>query len=193
MQTAIFVLRRIGLIVRKHLSKLEKVWYFHFLQVYRTIGMDYYYYCYHHHHRRHHKSSSYTLYFINTLYVSEKGKLQVDRLFLNIFMPTCKMYVNTTHQLLLWIRPAWSCYSRSLSAGDNGRTLSLEERSDRNDVSALGTYGNRPMSWNSSQLSIATRTRPAVSWLLGECSSTAGRKVLRAIWMQCPNSWSRFG
>jgi len=71
------------------------------------------------------------------------------------------------------IRSDKSCNSGSLSTGDDGRSLSLEQRSDRDDVSALGTYGNWSMSQYSSQLSGTARKRPDVPGLLRERSSTA--------------------
>jgi len=79
-----------------------------------------------------------------------------------------------------------------MPVGDDERSMSLEKRSDRDDVSTLGTNENWKMSRSSSKFTCNAWTRSAIPWMLRGCSDCHGSKVFRPLIVWRSHSWSRF-
>jgi len=71
-----------------------------------------------------------------------------------------------------------------LSTGNVSRSLSMEERSDGNDVSTLGQNEDRPLSWRTSECTCRPRTRSDVLGMFRKCTINLRQKMFRAFSMR---------
>jgi len=77
---------------------------------------------------------------------------------------------------------------RNLSSGDAGRSLSVEQRSDGDDVSTLGKNEDGSLPWRTIKSSGSTPGRSSLSGLLRGRLVCAGRQMFRAIALRCSSS-----